>query len=77
LEVNSPLKLILESGKFELKGYETFDPNFTKRNSELAKKLNISETEAFILGNLGKYWAKDFMVGRYVYVANNDLVYFK
>jgi phosphatidylserine/phosphatidylglycerophosphate/cardiolipin synthase-like enzyme len=77
LKADSPLKLTLDSGEFELKGYETFDPYFTKHNSELAKKLNISETDAFILGNLGKYWTKSLMVGRSVYVKENDLVYFK
>ena len=32
-----------------------FDDKFSLKNKKLAETLNISETDAFILGNLTKY----------------------
>lgn len=78
LEVKTPTHLVLENGEFTLDGLDCFDTEFTKHNKELAKKLNITESEAFILGNLGKYQFENLLKNRKVYTKNNDdLVYFK
>lgn len=77
-KVLSPIEFELDSREFKLQQYETFDSNFTQKNKELAQNLNISETEAFILGNLAKYWTINLMQGRRVYIKDNkDLVYLK
>lgn len=77
LKVNTPVEFELSNGEFLIKDYETFDTKFSTRNKELAQKLNISETEAFIMGNLAKYWAENLMKGRSVYLKDNDLIYFR
>lgn len=78
VEVNSPINFILDNEVFSFDDLETFDSKYTKRNSDLAKTLKISETEAFILGNLGKYWASNLMKGRKVFIKNKkDLIYNK
>lgn len=77
-EVISPLEIILENGeKFEIKEFETFDSNFTERNKTLAKNFKITEDEAFILGNLANYWAKNILEGREVLPIQDDLIYYK
>lgn len=77
-EIISPKEILLDSAHFEFKDYNTFDPYFSKNNLELAKQLNLSETEAFIIGNLGKYWAENHLKGRFVYIKNNsDLIYYR
>ena len=78
VEVNSPLSFVLDSGKFELKDLETFDSRLTAKNQELATKLGISQEEAFVMGNLAKYWASSLMKGRKVIIKNDaDLIYLK
>ena len=55
-EVISPTEFILDNGEiFKVKGLESLDPYFSSRNKELASKLNLSEEDAFVTGNLGKY----------------------
>ena len=53
-QVNSPTQFEVNNKIFELKDLDTFDSTFSAKNRELANKIGISETEAFILGNLGK-----------------------
>ena len=76
--VNSPTNIVLNKTKLNINDYDSFDSQFTPKNESLAKNLNITEEEAFILGNLGKYWASNLLKGRFVFLKNNDdLVYLK
>ncbi len=77
LEVKSPKHLILENGDFIFEDLDCFDSVFTSHNKELASQLNISETEAFVLGNLGKDYVENLLKGRSVYLKNDDLVYYR
>ena len=56
---------------------QTFDANYSSKNKELATKLGITEDEAFIIGNLAKYWSQNLLSGRDVLVENGDLIYYK
>lgn len=77
-KVISPLNIVLNKYNFELRDLDCFDSVFSEKNKQLSSSLGISEEEAFILGNLGKYWASGFMENRYVYLkANYDLIYLK
>lgn len=77
-EVISPTSLRLSNGNFVIKDLETFDQRFTDKNKRIAAQLNIKEDEAFILGNLAKYWATGLMENRFVYLNDDsDLVYLK
>lgn len=76
--VLSPTSIILNNGEFKIADFDCFDCNFSDKNRYLAKKLNITEEEAFIIGNLGKYWATGLLKNRHVYITeDNDLVYLK
>ncbi len=77
--VISPVQIEFSNNKnLTLKDFDCFDAAYTHKNKLLAKKLNISEKEAFILGNFGKYWAMNLLQGRFVYLeGNSDLVYLK
>lgn len=78
LEVKSPVNLLLDKGYFSFNDLETFDTTFTEHNKNLALKFGISEEEAFIFGNLGKYWAENLIKNRKVIVKNNsDLIFYK
>ena len=78
VDVVSPVEIVFDGGNFKYSDLDCFDSEYTQRNKELAEKLNITETEAFILGNLGKYWAINLLKGRYVYFINGqDIVYLK
>lgn len=77
LGVETPTKIILEDGEFELKDLDSFDSTFTEHNKELAKNLNITEAEAFVLGNLGKYRFENLLKGRNVWIKNDDLIYYR
>ncbi len=78
IKVVSPVEFILEDGNtIKLNGVETFDSNYTEHNRKLSSILNITEDEAFILGNLGKYWAKNILDGRKIRVGDNDFIYYK
>lgn len=76
-EVISPLEFKLSNNDFKLSGYETFDGDYTQKNSILASKLGITENEAFIMGNLGKYWAKNILFNRKIKITKNDIIYYK
>ena len=78
VKVNTPDSFVLNTGDvFSYKDYTSFDSDFTPRNREIASSLSMSEEEAFVLGNLGKYWAENLMNGRNVLIKNNDLIYYK
>lgn len=75
-EVISPLNVVLDNGRnFKINGYETFGPVFCKRNAELAKHFNLTEEEAFVIGKLGKYWAKNLLENRKVNIDNNNITF--
>ena len=77
-KVLSPIEFELDNDKiFKLQGVETFDSDYTLKNKELTKSLNITENEAFIYGNFGKYWAKNLIEGRKIFIIKNDLIYYK
>ena len=77
-EVTSPVEIKLKGNiVYRLNDFDCFDSYYSSKNTNLASKLNISEDEAFILGNLAKYWAKNLLDNRKVYVNNDDLIYYK
>ena len=77
-EILSPVEILLDNGKtYKISDAETFDSYFSQKNAKLSSKLGISEEEAFILGNLGKYWAENILKGRNVRIINNELIYYK
>lgn len=77
-EVISPTEFILDNGEiFKVKGLESLDPYFSSRNKELASKLNLSEEEAFVTGNLGKYWARNILEGRKINIYGSEIIYHK
>ena len=76
--VISPVNFKFDDEAFIIEDLETFDSYFSGKNKEISIKLNISETEAFILGNLAKQWAEKLMIGRKVHIKNkNDLIFYK
>jgi len=78
LEVKSSLDFVLDKGNFRISELEAFEPSFSQHNKNLAKRFELTETEAFLLGNLSKYWTEDFMQGRKVSIKKNaDLIYMK
>ena len=77
-EAVTPLNITLDSGaKVDLDGIETFDSFYSERNKTLARRFNMTEDEAFIFGNLAKYWAKNVLEGRRVKPSGTDLIYYK
>lgn len=77
-EVTSPVEIKLKGDvAYRLNDFDCFDSYYSDKNKTLAAKLNLSEDEAFILGNLAKYWAKNLLDNRKVYVSNDDLIYYK
>ncbi len=77
-EVKSPIEFVMSNNEiFKLKNFDTFDSDYTEHNKELSKKLEISEDEAFILGNFGKYQTKNILEGRRVKRFENNLIYYK
>ena len=77
LKVNSPIEFLFEDGNYSISGYDCFDSSYSEKNKILAKKLNITEDEAFIFGNLAKYWTKNILEGRKVKIGKNDLIYYR
>lgn len=74
----SPKVFLLNDKEFIIKDLETFDSEFSENNRKLSKNLSITEEEAFILGNLGKYWASNLLKNRQVYIKDNrDLIFNK
>ena len=76
-DIVSPVSFIIENDAFKIDGFSCFDTYFSENNKILAKELNMSEEEAFVAGNLGKYWAENILNGRKVYIKGNDLVYYR
>lgn len=77
-DVISPVKIVLSSGEiFNLSGYEVFDDFYSDNNTKLAKNLNLTEDEAFIFGNLAKYWARNFLINKKVFVKKDELYSYK
>ena len=76
-KIISPVEIILDKGTFSIDGLETFDSFYSEKNNRLAKDLGITEDEAFILGNLGKYWAISILQGRKIILGTNNLIYYK
>ena len=75
-EVISPSEFLLYSGeKISLNNIDFFDSYYSGKNREFAEKLNISEDQAFIIGNLSKYWAENILKGKKVYFDKDDIVY--
>ena len=77
-EVISPTAIVLSDGLFKIEDLKCPDSYFSEQNKILAKNLNVSEEEMFILGNLCKYRAENLLKGRAVYLkGNSDLIYLK
>ena len=77
-DVISPVEILLSSNRnFKLNNLETFDNYFSEKNKKIASKLKISEEEAFIIGNLGQYWALNLLKGRKINIIDNNLVYYR
>lgn len=76
--VISPTEIQLDNDEIlKFDDIQTFDANYSSKNKELATKLGITEDEAFIIGNLAKYWSQNLLSGRDVLVENGDLIYYK
>lgn len=76
--VISPTEIQLNNDEIlKFDDIQTFDASYSSKNKELAAKFGISEDEAFIIGNLAKYWSQNLLNGRDVLVENNDLIYYK
>ena len=76
--VISPTEIQLDNDEIlKFDDIQTFDASYSSKNKELAAKFGISEDEAFIIGNLAKYWSQNLLNGRDVLVENNDLIYYK
>lgn len=76
--VISPCEIIIDSGEYILKNYDCFDAQYSQKNIKLAKNFGITEDKAFILGNIGKYWASNLIKGRTIYLnKNNDIIFYK
>ena len=73
----SPSKFIVNNKIVEIENIDYFDDKFTLKNKKLADSLKISESEAFILGNLTKYWTENLMQNRTVFIHHQDLIYSK
>lgn len=77
-DIHTSTEFILNNTKHTIPDIEAFDPYFSIKNKNLALNLNISEEEAFILGNLSKYWAENLLKNRFVYINKDfDLIYLK
>ena len=77
-DVILPNKIKLENDNvFIISNLENFDTEYSRKNETLAKKFNLTEDEAFILGYLGKYWAQGLLDSRAVEYYEHDLVFNK
>lgn len=77
-DVESSKKITFDNGKsIEFSDIDCFDSVYSEKNSELARKIGISEEEAFILGNLSKYWTANILEGRRVILKDNDIIFLK
>lgn len=77
-EIISPVHFILENNaEFKFNNFDCFDSYFSEKNKSLATKLDLTEEEAFIIGNLAKQWTINLMQNRRVIVKNNNLYFLK
>ena len=76
-KVISPAEFVLDNTKTYNLNITTPDSDYTDKNIALANALNMTEDETFILGNLGKYWAKNLIEGRKIKTEDNNLIYYK
>ena len=77
-EVTSPIEIKLKNDTlYKVSDFDSFDSYYSVKNKNLALRLNLTEDEAFILGNLAKYWAENILNNRKVFVSNDDLIYYK
>ena len=77
-DIVSPKRVVMGNLELVFDELDCFDTKYTNKNEALATKLNITEDEAFIMGNLGKYWASGLLKGRYVSLKNDsDIIYLK
>ena len=77
-EVTSPIEIKLKNNTlYKVDDFDSFDSYYSAKNKNLALRLNLTEDEAFILGNLAKYWAENILNNRKVFVSNDDLIYYK
>ena len=75
LKVISPKDFVVTNQKsFVLDNYDTFDSEYTEHNRVLASILKLNEDEAFIIGNLGKYWAKNILENRRVKIISDNFL---
>ena len=78
VNIKSPTEVVLDNGELKINDFDCFDGFYSDKNRKLSKKLDITEDEAFILGNLGKYWTENLVKNRRVYLDNNgDFRYYK
>lgn len=78
LKVISPVEIELsESEVFKFDDLDSYDSTFSEKNKILALNLNLTEKEAFIIGNLAKYWSSNILSGREIKKSNDDLTYLK
>lgn len=71
-------KITFDNGvTLEISDIDCFDNVFSEKNSVFAKELGITDTEAFLLGNLSKYWSSNLLKGRRVVLIDNDVVFLK
>ena len=75
IETDSPCDIKIDKANFVVDDLICFDTTFTAKNKELAKTLKITESEAFVLGNLGKYWAQNILKDRKIILKDDDLIY--
>lgn len=76
--VISPSEFTLESGEnIKISGFDFFNPDFGSKNKTYAEKFGITESEAFILGNLAKYYSENLLLNRRVKIENEDIIFYK
>ena len=75
IEISSPCDIKIDKVNFVIDDLTCFDTKFTAKNKELAEALKITEIEAFVLGNLGKYWAQNILKDRKIILKGDDLIY--
>ncbi|MCQ2753720.1 MAG: hypothetical protein MJ231_01585 [bacterium] len=73
--VLSPTEFIIDGKSVILKDFNCLDSVYSVNNKNMARELGISEDEAFVLGNLGTYWAENLILNRKVSRTENDIIY--
>ena len=76
--VLSPTEIVVDSNHIiKIENIDTFDMYYSDKNKLYADKFGITEDEAFIIGNLAKYWAEKILYSRQIKIINNDIIYNK